>query len=154
MSFAARRFEFLARCCGLGLSGRQRLAECSALCLGSLESGPSLVAGGSRSRVPRLQVFQPLQLRGGRLLFGLPGGKDLRRCPSDFERADQVFASLRIGIVSDLPLDDLESSACGVELGEASLQRGKPFVGLARGRFRSVRPCPRIILSAALLAGG
>src|SRR3546814_8000907 len=80
----------------------------------------------------RLQIVETIEVCRENLMLGFAGLQDLRSSPGDLQRLNKTGALFLLGLVRQLPLDNFQSAARGLQLAEARFERIEPL-----GRIRS-----------------
>src|SRR3546814_3442396 len=83
----------------------------------------------------RLQIVETIEVCRENLMLGFAGLQDLRSSPGDLQRLNKTGALFLLGLVRQLPLDNFQSAARGLQLAEARFERIEPL-----GRIRSGLP--------------
>src|SRR3546814_2611159 len=74
----------------------------------------------------RLQIVETIEVCRENLMLGFAGLQDLRSSPGDLQRLNKTGALFLLGLVRQLPLDNFQSAARGLQLAEARFERIEP----------------------------
>src|SRR3546814_6358739 len=75
----------------------------------------------------RLQIVETIEVCRENLMLGFAGLQDLRSSPGDLQRLNKTGALFLLGLVRQLPLDNFQSAARGLQLAEARFERIEPL---------------------------
>src|SRR3546814_7873222 len=70
----------------------------------------------------RLQIVETIEVCRENLMLGFAGLQDLRSSPGDLQRLNKTGALFLLGLVRQLPLDNFQSAARGLQLAEARFE--------------------------------
>src|SRR3546814_4436967 len=81
----------------------------------------------------RLQIVETIEVCRENLMLGFAGLQDLRSSPGDLQRLNKTGALFLLGLVRQLPLDNFQSAARGLQLAEARFERIEPLGRICSG---------------------